>query len=349
MESSSPCQEDSLVLVSTLFHGNTSIYEAFFDQYQITKKEINDNFESKSNKELIRHFSKGFDEFVANEFEARIYAELNNEEREWYFNGFTELFIAQFRSSCEIFNPKSKPSENLNAICWFDIEGHTKVEILYFFRKYQQWIVWQKQTNFPYYVVSKWVDKLSTKELGDSLGKLYYLIDMFITYYSQKYDATRSIDKQSIEKADANRSLPTPEHNSSKYQQVLEMVNFLNEKDYKTKKRYMSEEDFKTFTEYLRRLVFDGDITITKSNPTYSISILNKRDIVYTFYIINKLLYKNKRNQSIFKILSFCDTAYTDLKDVIKDRQLKNHTTYKDFAKYTEDYVNHNPKYFNLS
>ena len=61
------------------------------------------------------------------------------------------MFVDFFRSSCEVFNPQNAASDNLNNICYFGIENKSSVEVIYFFRKFQQWLKWNEKNIITQY------------------------------------------------------------------------------------------------------------------------------------------------------------------------------------------------------
>lgn len=335
---------------------NEEMYNDFFKQYDViapTNTEKNyqlNTVEDLFDEENIANIFdgvfaiKGFDSIVQNEFEAKLYAEISTDDRNWFFAGSKEMFIELFRNSCRIFRPNDLPSVNFKKVSFFSIDSYSKVEILFFYRKYQEWIKWNEQIGYTAYLKLVSEHDFSLSSIADSLGKLYYLIEMFIQYYTDIDNRLYPIPEENQELTIETKK--DTDSNDEKFAKVLDIIQFLRAGKKGNESYYMTLQDFNRLSGYFQQLVYNGVVLFDEDEPQYRINNLNKRDIVYTHYLVNKFLYDRKRNNNIYKILAQCESAFDDLHKAIKNRTLKHHTAYKDFGLHTLDYVEHNPKHF---
>ncbi len=297
--------------------------------------------------------SRSFEELVQNEFEAKIYYEITSQDREWYFAGMWQIFIEQLRFSCLSINPQNPPSDNFKRLSFFGFNRYSKIEIKFFYRKCQQWIKWQEnlgyQSIIEFYKLNKW--EYTLREIQSGYGRLYYLIEIFIKYYDnirigQNKDTVLIPNYTVItkeEKSRINNGLGGIDRNEA-YQQVLKITFFLKGEKKQPWDQYMTEEDFDKLCHYFRQLVDEGEADFTCENPYFKINNLQKRDIIYTFSLVNKFLYKKTRNLGIFKILGHCND-YQDILTALRQKKIRENTAYKDFSLRSKDYINHNPSY----
>lgn len=312
---------------------NLELYTNFFKEYRITSEFKN----------LQAVFpTVGFDDFIQNEFEAKLFFELYSTNKEWYYNFPVEFVIELFRNTFQNIKIKEAPSENLKRLCFVDIERYSRAEVIFLFRKCQEWLRWNIENGFSFYEdqISKIAEMSSTsaaeKITHTNFGKLYYLIELFIDYYKSPVFNYR---EQPFISGQQNTNTQPPK-NEEKFKTVLDIISFL-----KGKKgtEYMTNEHFERFVNYLKGLVFEGSVEVEDAHGVIEIKNLQKGDITYTMSVINDSLY-NKRNPQIFKILSAIK-GFEDLQVALKNRNLRSHTAYRNFKTYSSEYLLHNPKY----